>query len=237
MIEEVPSRGLAYRFTHELVRRALYDRLTALRRAELHLRVGEAARAAPRGAPARTRRPRAPLRLRRPVGGPARAIRLQPSRRAGRGRASRSTRRPSGCRPRSSWGSRAPPSSAGGRRSSSAGQPPGGQVARRPRGVSVGGRGDRARARRRAQLLARAAIGFEDACWRPGMADQGAVELLEEAAAALGEEDSSLRVGLLGGLARALDFQGDHVRGAVVRTHRDRRWRAGSTTARASPPC
>ena len=30
MIEEVPSRGLAYRFTHELVRRALYDRLTAV---------------------------------------------------------------------------------------------------------------------------------------------------------------------------------------------------------------
>src|SRR3954454_23235205 len=42
MIEELPSRTLAYRFTHELVRRALYDRLTAVRRAELHLRVGEA---------------------------------------------------------------------------------------------------------------------------------------------------------------------------------------------------
>ena len=35
-----------------------------------------------------------------------------------------------------------------------------------------------------AELLARAAIGYEDACWRPGIADQGAVELLEEAAAA-----------------------------------------------------
>ena len=42
MIEELPSVGLAYRFTHELVRRALYDALTAARRAELHLRVGEA---------------------------------------------------------------------------------------------------------------------------------------------------------------------------------------------------
>jgi len=42
MIEELPARGLAWRFTHELVRRALYDRLSAMRRAELHLRVGEA---------------------------------------------------------------------------------------------------------------------------------------------------------------------------------------------------
>ncbi len=42
MIEEVPSRRLAYRFTHELVRRALYDRMPTLRRAELHLQVAEA---------------------------------------------------------------------------------------------------------------------------------------------------------------------------------------------------
>src|SRR4029453_6482917 len=42
MIEELPGRGLAYRFTHELVRRALYDGLTAIRRAELHLRGGDA---------------------------------------------------------------------------------------------------------------------------------------------------------------------------------------------------
>jgi DNA-binding SARP family transcriptional activator len=42
MIEELPEPAFAHRFTHELVRRAVYDRLTALRRAELHLRVGEA---------------------------------------------------------------------------------------------------------------------------------------------------------------------------------------------------
>ena len=69
-----------------------------------------------------------------------------------------------------------------------------------------------------AQLLARAASGYEDACWRPGMHDQGAVELLEEAVTALGEEDCGLRVGLLSGLARALDFQGRRERGVVVRT-------------------
>ena len=42
MVEEVPARPLTYRFTHELVRRALYDRMPGLRRAELHLRVAEA---------------------------------------------------------------------------------------------------------------------------------------------------------------------------------------------------
>ena len=68
-------------------------------------------------------------------------------------------------------------------------------------------------------LLARAAIGYEDACWGPGIADQGAAELLEEAAAALVDESSELRVGLLSGLARALDYQGDHERGAIVRTN------------------
>jgi predicted ATPase len=42
MLEELPSHRLAYQFTHELVRRALYDRMPGLRRAELHLRVAEA---------------------------------------------------------------------------------------------------------------------------------------------------------------------------------------------------
>ena len=50
------------------------------------------------------------------------------------------------------------------------------------------------------------------------MHDQGAVEVLEEAVTALGEEDCGLRVGLLSGLARALNFQGRHERGVVVRT-------------------
>jgi DNA-binding SARP family transcriptional activator/tetratricopeptide (TPR) repeat protein len=42
LIDELPGPTIAYRFTHELVRRAVYDRLTPRRRAELHLRIAEA---------------------------------------------------------------------------------------------------------------------------------------------------------------------------------------------------
>jgi DNA-binding SARP family transcriptional activator len=42
MIEELAEPTLAHAFTHELVRRALYDRLTRRKRAQLHLSVGEA---------------------------------------------------------------------------------------------------------------------------------------------------------------------------------------------------
>jgi DNA-binding SARP family transcriptional activator len=42
IVEELPDPVAACRFTHELVRRAIYDRITGIRRAELHLRVGEA---------------------------------------------------------------------------------------------------------------------------------------------------------------------------------------------------
>ena len=75
-----------------------------------------------------------------------------------------------------------------------------------------------ATARGDVQLLARAATGFELACADPVITDRGAVELLETAAAALGEEDSELRLGVLSGLARALAFRGEHERAAIVRT-------------------
>ncbi len=42
MIEELPDPSPGFRFAHELVRRALYDRLPGIRRAELHGRFGEA---------------------------------------------------------------------------------------------------------------------------------------------------------------------------------------------------
>src|SRR3954452_24851432 len=59
MIEEVPARRLAYRFSHELVRRALYDRMPALRRGEQDLPGGCAPPAAGRAAPPCRHPPRA----------------------------------------------------------------------------------------------------------------------------------------------------------------------------------
>jgi DNA-binding SARP family transcriptional activator len=42
LVEELPEAEPSCRFTHELVRRAIYDRIPRMRRVELHLRVGEA---------------------------------------------------------------------------------------------------------------------------------------------------------------------------------------------------
>ncbi len=67
------------------------------------------------------------------------------------------------------------------------------------------------------ELLARAAIEYEDACWRPAIHDAGAAELLAEAVAALGEGDSELRARALGGYARALDLRGDPIPAAPAR--------------------
>ena len=76
---------------------------------------------------------------------------------------------------------------------------------------------DLARELDNAKLLARAAITYEAACWAPMITDQGAAELLQEAATALGEQRPDLRVGLLSGLARALDLRGEQARAAIVR--------------------
>ena len=40
-VEELPEPEPTYRFSHELVRRAVYDQIPAIRRAELHLRAGQ----------------------------------------------------------------------------------------------------------------------------------------------------------------------------------------------------
>jgi DNA-binding CsgD family transcriptional regulator/tetratricopeptide (TPR) repeat protein len=76
-----------------------------------------------------------------------------------------------------------------------------------------------ARAADDADLLARAAIGLEDACWGEGRSHRAALELLEEASAALGGAESTLRVGLLSGLARVLAYRGDHARAAITRAN------------------
>ena len=217
MIEELPSPGLAYRFTHELVRRALYDRLTGVRRAELHLRVGEALERAD----ARSGRALADLAhhftAAAPFGEPRRGIDYNVL--AARAATEALAFDEAVARLRTALElhiedplERAEVFLELGTASHRAGN------ALEALG-SFRAASDIARELGNGELLARAAIGYEEACWRPGMADQGAVEVLEEAAAALGEEISALRVRLLGGLARALDFQGNRERGAIIRTN------------------
>jgi tetratricopeptide (TPR) repeat protein len=67
-----------------------------------------------------------------------------------------------------------------------------------------------ARERGDTELQARAAIGFEMACWRPGIDDPRAVALLQEAARGIAAEPGAQRVRVLAHLSRALAYRGDH---------------------------
>ncbi len=215
-IEELSGHRLAYRFTHELVRRAVYDRLTALRRAELHLTVAEAKEAAE----GRSARALADLAYHfaaaAPLGDPERGIEynLLAARAATEALAFDEaaqclrTALELGIEDRTQ---RAEVLLVLGAATHKAGKALDALDAFDSAAEIARECGD-------AELLARAAIGYEEACWRPGIA-QRAVRPLEEAAAALGERSPELRVGLLSGLARALDMQGDQQRGAIVRTN------------------
>jgi DNA-binding CsgD family transcriptional regulator/tetratricopeptide (TPR) repeat protein len=209
MIEELPSVRLGFRFTHELVRRALYDALTGLRRAELHLRVGEALESGGAGGPADLAHH---FTVAAPLGGAARGItyNVLAARAAAAALAFDEAAERLGVA--LELGVADPAERAellielG--------------VVRHRAGRAVDALAAFAEAAAVAEapeLLARAAIGYEAACWRPVITDQVAVDLLERAVAALGEEPSQLRVGALGGLARALLIRGEHARGAAVR--------------------
>jgi DNA-binding CsgD family transcriptional regulator len=217
LLVEEPGRGLAFRFAHELVRRAIADRLSSARKAELHLRVAEAlehgrphvdgrarlaalahhfAAAAPLGAVERAVDYNL-LAAESAVGALAydeAAERFRTALALGlgdeRARAAVTLRLGDACH-RAGRAEEALAAFA--------------ETAGHARSL-----GDHA-------LLARAAIGFEETCWRPAIHDAGAVELLEEAAAALGSGDSKLRALVLAGLARALDLRGDWSRAAPAR--------------------
>jgi DNA-binding CsgD family transcriptional regulator/tetratricopeptide (TPR) repeat protein len=216
MIEEVPGRGLAYRFTHELVRRALYDRMPGLRRAQLHLRVAEALERAHDASESRGLAELAHhFAAAAPVDGPRRAVEY--SLLAGRAALTTLAFDEADARfsaalelgiedPRRRGETQLELGTARFR----AGRSDDAMDAFR-------GAAEIARSLGDAPMLAAAAVGFEEACWRPGITDEGAVELLTEASRALPGGDSELRVMLLAGLGRAHAFCGDYAASAAAR--------------------
>jgi ATP/maltotriose-dependent transcriptional regulator MalT len=214
IVEELARLHRAYRFTHELVRRAVYDRMSGVRRAELHLRVGEALEASQGTSvlPDLAHHFSAAV----PLGDDDRAIEYNVL-----------------AAEVATAGLAFEEASALLRTALELGIE---NVRTRAEVLlelgSVAHRAGRAvdalnafrsaseigRELDDAELLARAAIGYEDATWRPGAPEAYSVALLEEASAVLGEEPSDLRVRLLSGLARALDMQGNQDRAQVVRT-------------------
>lgn len=215
MVEELPSTRLACRFTHEIVRRALYDRLSRLRRAELHLRVGEALESAGAGSDRALADLAHHFGAAAPFGGAERAIDY--NLRAARAASAALAYDDAAMRLRTAIeiGIQDEPERAGvllelGSASHRAGKATDALQA-------FASAAEIARTLDSEELLARAAIGYEDACWRPGVIDPHAVELLEEALTAVDEGSEELRIGLLAGLARALDFEGERERGALVR--------------------
>lgn len=218
MIEEVPSARLAFRFTHELVRRALYDRMPRLRRAELHLRVAEALeREHVTGSTRGLAELAHQFGAAAPVDGPQRAIEYSLL----AGRAALRALAFDEAAARFAFALALGIDDV--RRLADT------QLELGTARFRAGGSYDAMGAFRSAaqigrdigdpSLLARAAVGFEEACWRPGITDEGAVELLEEASRALPDADSELRVMVLAGLGRAHAFIGNYAASDVVRHH------------------
>jgi DNA-binding CsgD family transcriptional regulator/tetratricopeptide (TPR) repeat protein len=208
LVVEARAAGLAYRFSHELLRLAVISRLTTLHRAQIHRRVAEALLTKD---PLSERTDRLAVLAHHfaaaaPVGGTEQAIVycLRAARAASHSLDFGETAEL--LRTALAFGIDDPA-----------------QVAevylelgyanhRAGRAIDAltafGEAAELGRERDDAELLARAAVGVEEACWRPGLHDDASVLLLEEASAALGSEDSELRIRVLSGLARAKFLHG-----------------------------
>jgi DNA-binding CsgD family transcriptional regulator/tetratricopeptide (TPR) repeat protein len=216
MIEELPFPALAYRFTHELVRRALYDRLSVLRRAELHLRIAEALENVDRPRQGRLLAGLAHhFAAAAPIGGAAQAVQYNLLAAKAASAALAYDETTARLRTALEMGIEDE------RLRAEILLDLGTALFRAGRSLdslqSFRQAAEIARELGEGKLLARAAIGFETSCWRPGLTDEGARELLQEASAALAREDSTLRVGLLASLARALELEGDSDQAALAR--------------------
>jgi DNA-binding CsgD family transcriptional regulator/tetratricopeptide (TPR) repeat protein len=216
VIEELPFPALAYRFTHELVRRALYDRLSVLRRAELHLRIAEALESLDRPRQGRLLAGLAHhFAAAAPIGVAARAVEYNLLAASAASAALAYDEATARLRTALEMGIEDE------RRRAEILLEEGTALFRAGRSLdslqSFRHAAEIARNLEAGELLARAAVGFETSCWRPGLTDEGARELLQEASAALAREDSTLRVGLLASLARALELEGDSDQAALAR--------------------
>jgi DNA-binding SARP family transcriptional activator len=209
MLDEVQDANLVYRVHHELLRRTVYERLSSIRAAALHLRVGEALETMPEG-----RRDRIVNELAfhfaaaAPIAGNDRAVgyALDAATQAERSLAFAEAaarfeealalgvldlpaEAAVRCRQGTAW-----------------------HLAGRPAEAleSFAAAAAAARTCGDEELQARAAIGFETACWRPGIEDPRAVALLREAVRGLAAEPGPQRVRVLAHLSRALAYRGDH---------------------------
>jgi DNA-binding NarL/FixJ family response regulator len=224
ILEERPEPGLGYAFRHELLRRAVADRLSRARRAALHLRVGTALEAAhgpddPRVADDLALHFAAAAEL----GVRERAVRytLAAADVAMRSLAFAEAAERVGAALELGIGDPADRSRALAQLGTAlhrAGRAPQALEAYADAATAARAAGD-------AALFAAAAIGFENACWRPGIDDPRAVGLLEEAITRADMRDGTRRARLLASLSRALAYRGDHA-GAVGR------WRRAVTLAR-----
>ncbi len=217
LLVESPGPRLTYRFTHELVRRSVYDRLSATRRAELHLRVAETLERQPAEGEARAQLAALAHHYAQaaPVGAAERAISYNLLAAESAGASLAFGEAVSHLRTALELGIPDP------RERASAYLELGWASHRGGRAADAIAAFDEAagiaRSLADAVLLAQAAIGFEESCWRPGIHDAGSVATLAEAADMLDAADSELRIRLLGGLARALDFRGEYDRATVAR--------------------
>jgi DNA-binding CsgD family transcriptional regulator len=217
LLVEEPGRGLGYRFAHELVRRAVVDRLSVRRTAELHLAVAEALEDDPgrRGDRIVLAGLAHHFAAAAAVGGVERAVEYNLLAAESANRAVAFDEAVNRFRTALELGVGDPAERAAVMQRL-------GEACHRAGSSSdaleaFSATAELARELGDVELLARAAVGFEEACWRPAIHDGRAVDLLEEAATALGEGESGLRARVLGGLARALELRGEPIRAAAAR--------------------
>jgi class 3 adenylate cyclase/DNA-binding CsgD family transcriptional regulator/tetratricopeptide (TPR) repeat protein len=216
MIEEVPGPTLGHRFTHELVRRALAEGLTRVRRAKLHLAVAEALEHAYPDVPARVLPDLAHhFTLGAAVGGAARAVVYNV--RAAEAASASLAFEDAAARLAIALElgveddrERARLELERGLAHQRAGQTPEALAA-------FAGAAETGRSLDDGEIVARAALGYEDATNQPMATDETAVVLLREALGRLPEEDSALRARLLSALSRALVFVGEEAGARALR--------------------